>query len=183
MENSFEKWKAENPNGNLNDFYRTVGRVATNQSYKPNFQSDFDLSQKNITETSKPNYIGLAIGIVGFISYFLPWFKIPIFNLSVSGNEILQLSSFFRNQITASDISLLKYCFVIPASYGAILLGTIVKNFWTVSIGTVASLLSVGFITLKIYFDIPDLLPYMDVGLYLLILSSITSFINLFVIK
>lgn len=177
MSKSFEDWKKENPSGSLNDYYRSGNRPiiahTSETTYKPIEQIVQPETKQNL------NMLGIGIGIIGFVGYFLPWFKIPLFNISISGNDISQLTTIFKNHITATDVKLLKYAFVIPIGYAVILLGAVSRNFWLNAIGTLSSLLVVGFIVLKVYFDIPDLMPYMDIGLYLLILSCLLAIYNL----
>lgn len=177
MSKSFEDWKKENPSGSLNDYYRSGNRLISQAS-----ETTFKAIEQFVQSETKPtvNLLGIGIGAIGFIGYFLPWFKMPLLNISVSGSDISQLTTIFKNNITATDLKLLKYAFVIPISSAVILLGAVSKNFWLNAIGTLSSLLVIGFIVLKVYFDIPDLMPYMDIGLYLLILSCLLSVYNLF---
>lgn len=182
MEQNFEDWKKNNPNGTLNDYYKLGHRV--------NYQSvSADYTTQNPSTRvldQNPNYnliMGLTISLIGFIGYFLPWFKLPIFNISISGNDLMQLANLFKNHVTESSASLLRYTFVIPVTYGIIILGAISKSYMISVIGIISNLFVVGFFLGKIFVDIPDLTPYMNIGIYLIALSWLIMIYYLVVLK
>jgi len=181
MQTKFEDWKKSNPHGSLNEYFRSVQRTEI-----PAYDNDpVYVETKSVNnEINYRNFIiGISISLIGFIGYFLPWFTIPIFNISVSGNDITQLSNLFKNHLSTTNISFVKYSFCIPISYGVIFLGAISKSYITSVVGILASILTVGFLLFKILFDMQDLISFMNIGIYAIGISWCVSWYYLIVLK
>jgi hypothetical protein len=190
MEQNFEDWKKENPNGSINDYYKLGNRttfhnlnVVTNQNLKPELNNLQTQPTVNVNNFDSNLLIGILLSIIGFTGYFLPWFKLPIFNISISGNDLMQLSNFFENQRLKDDISLMKYTFIIPITYCIILLGTISKNYTLTALSAIINLLVIGFFFGKIFFTIPDLFPYLNIGIYMILFCWIVTIYYIIVLK
>lgn len=183
MEQSFEDWKKGNPNGSINDYYKSVGRKSYQVASNDNYTSPQPLKSVEIQNSNYNLLVGVSISLIGFIGYFLPWFKVPIFNITISGNDLVQLANIFKNQITTSNSSFLKYTYVIPLTYGLIILGTIAKSYFVSAIGIITNLFVIGFLLGKLFFDIPDLVPYINIGIYMIGLSWLLMIYYFIILK
>lgn len=192
---SFDEWKNDNPNGSLNNYYAIF---RTNHTM-PYTKVEAEIP---IVKYEEPNHISLIVGcvagVLGLIGYFTPWFSIPMLNISVSGNEVKQLVTLFSgytNMVQDSSIkgslpitqnmrlnTVLYAINSIPFVYILLLLGSIIKsNIITI----MASLLSLAITGYIVYFfiNIPQIISFTSVGIYLIGLSCVITIYNLFTLK
>lgn len=177
MEINFEDWRKENPNGSLNDFYSSARKnnnaivsypfVEKVIVYEP---ANIDSQQK--LKVQQSIVIGITASLLCGIGFFAPWFSIPIFNLSISGNEISQLANLMaKYSETEINISLINYIYIIPITSALLLVGNLVKSYALTSISGIINLFFVGFVIGFIINEIPNAVSLMSFGLYMIITS------------
>lgn len=185
---AFNEWKAKNPNGSLNEYYTWVRKngVAI-QSAKP-----IEVYHTKEERTyNNNNYFGLIVGVVacslGLVGFFTPWLSIPIFNITISGNEINQLANFIeqtnQDKIKVENVSYVKYIYVLPVNLFLLLLANLIKNGLLISIFTICLIVVTGLIISFIFKNIPEAVPMFSYGIYLIFFSLIINIYNLFNIK
>lgn len=163
-----EEWKKSNPGKSLNEFYSE--NRSSSKNAEPARAVRHDISTKNVYD----QVLGSIIAMLGIIGYFGTWIKIPILNISVSGQDFLLLKQIFTND---NSVDLLKYSFLIPASYILICFAAFVKSWFITFLTILMNLTMVGFILCLFVQKFNDIQSMISYGLYLLLLSQL---LNLF---
>jgi len=128
--------------------------------------------------------VGIIFSAIGIVGYFTPWFSLPILNISVSGNELSQITQFFSEENTDGEsIVYLKYAMAIPISYAIIIFGAMMKSYFLCILSGILNLVIVGFIIGDIFLRIPELQKMFSVGIYLNVFSCIGILYFLFTLK
>ncbi|WP_415060362.1 hypothetical protein [Flavobacterium sp.] len=185
---TYEEWKAKHPNSTLNEYYSWIRKngVAI-QITKP---QEIYIRKEEIG-INKNDYFALIVGVVacslGLIGFFTPWLSLPIFNITISGNEINQLASFVekvnQNKETIENVSYVKYIYVLPVNLVLLLLANLIKNAVLISIFTITLIAITGLAVNYIFKNIPEAVPMFSYGIYLIFFSLIVNIYNLFNIK
>lgn len=185
---TYEEWKAKYPNSTLNEYYswnRKNGvMLQTKTTEEPKILKEETISNNN-------NYFSLIVGVVacslGLIGFFTPWLSIPIFNITISGNEINQLARFVedynQNKGTIENVSYAKYIYVLPVNLVLLLLANLIRNSVFISIFTISLIAVTGLAINYIFKNIPEAFPMFSYGIYLIFFSTIINIYNLFNIK
>lgn len=185
---TFEEWKKEKPNGSLNDYYswvRTNGLTT--------YDNKFDVIIPRIENNdNKKEHQSIIIGsiacVVGLVGFFTPWFSFPIFNITISGNEINQLANFMDNYYEkkelVSKVTYIKYVYAIPINLTLLLITNFFRSNVLTSILTITLLVFTGMLFGYIINNVSDAaLNLVSYGLGLIALSCIVNFCNLFTLK
>ena len=146
---------------------------------------------KEETISNNNNYFSLIVGVVacslGLIGFFTPWLSIPIFNITISGNEINQLARFVedynQNKGTIENVSYAKYIYVLPVNLVLLLLANLIRNSVFISIFTISLIAVTGLAINYIFKNIPEAFPMFSYGIYLIFFSTIINIYNLFNVK
>ena len=185
---TYEEWKAKYPNSTLNDYYSWIRKngvmLQTKTTEEPKILKEETISNNN-------NYFSLIVGVVacslGLIGFFTPWLSIPIFNITISGNEINQLARFVedynQNKGTIENVSYAKYIYVLPVNLVLLLLANLIRNSVFISIFTISLIAITGLAINYIFKNIPEAFPMFSYGIYLIFFSTIINIYNLFNVK
>ncbi len=185
---TYEEWKAKYPNSTLNEYYSWIRKngvmLQTKTTEEPKILKEETISNNN-------NYFSLIVGVVacslGLIGFFTPWLSIPIFNITISGNEINQLARFVedynQNKGTIENVSYAKYIYVLPVNLVLLLLANLIRNSVFISIFTISLIAVTGLAINYIFKNIPEAFPMFSYGIYLIFFSTIINIYNLFNVK
>lgn len=185
---TYEEWKAKYPNSTLNEYYSWIRKngvmLQTKTTEEPKIL-------KEETKSNNNNYFSLIVGVVacslGLIGFFTPWLSIPIFNITISGNEINQLARFVedynQNKGTIENVSYAKYIYVLPVNLVLLLLANLIRNSVFISIFTISLIAVTGLAINYIFKNIPEAFPMFSYGIYLIFFSTIINIYNLFNVK
>ena len=185
---TYEEWKAKYPNSTLNDYYSWIRKNGVMSQTKTTEESKI-LKEETISNNN--NYFSLIVGVVacslGLIGFFTPWLSIPIFNITISGNEINQLARFVedynQNKGTIENVSYAKYIYVLPVNLVLLLLANLIRNSVFISIFTISLIAVTGLAINYIFKNIPEAFPMFSYGIYLIFFSTIINIYNLFNVK
>lgn len=184
----YEVWKAKYPNSTLNEYYSWIRKngvmLQTKTTEEPKILKEETISNNN-------NYFSLIVGVVacslGLIGFFTPWLSIPIFNITISGNQINQLARFVedynQNKGTIENVSYAKYIYILPVNLVLLLLANLIRNSVFISIFTISLIAITGLAINYIFKNIPEAFPMFSYGIYLIFFSTIINIYNLFNIK
>lgn len=185
---SYEEWKVKYPNNTINDYYSWIAKndIAI-QTTRP--QEIYIQEEQNVIDNN--NYFALIVGVIacslGLIGFFTPWISIPIFNITISGNEINQIASFMgkinQNKEVIENVSYAKYIYVLPVNLVLLLLANLIKNGVLISLFTVSLVAIIGLAVNYIFKNIPEAVPMFSYGIYLIFFSAIINIYNLINIK
>lgn len=185
---TYEEWKAKYPNSTLNEYYSWIRKngviVQTKTTEEPKILKEETISNNN-------NYFSLIVGVVacslGLIGFFTPWLSIPIFNITISGNEINQLARFvedyYQNKGTIENVSYAKYIYILPVNLVLLLLANLIRNSVFISIFTISLIAVTGLAINYIFKNVPEAFPMFSYGIYLIFFSTIINIYNLFNVK
>lgn len=185
---TYEEWKAKYPNSTLNEYYSWIRKngvmLQTKTTEEPKILKEETISNNN-------NYFSLIVGVVacslGLIGFFTPWLSIPIFNITISGNEINQLARFVedynQNKGTIENVSYAKYIYVLPVNLVLLLLANLIRNSVFISIFTISLIVVTGLAINYIFKNIPEAFSMFSYGIYLICFSTIINIYNLFNVK
>lgn len=173
---TFEDWKKNNPNNSLNDYYSWVKINGLSVD-----DNKFDVIVPRIENNdNKREYQSIIIGsiacVVGLVGFFTPWFSFPIFNITISGNEINQLANFMDNYYEkkelVSNVTYIKYVYAIPINLALLLITYFFRSSILTSILTIALLVFTGLLFGYIINNVSDTaLNLVSYGLGLIALS------------
>ncbi|CAM4002781.1 hypothetical protein FLAN108750_04615 [Flavobacterium antarcticum] len=185
---TYEEWRIKFPNSTLNEYYSWIGKNGlVSQITRP--QEIYIRKEDKVNYNN--DYFALIVGVIacslGLIGFFTPWLSIPIFNITISGNEINQLANFVekmnQNKEVIKDVSYAKYVYVLPVNLVLLLLANLVKNGMLISIFTISLIAVIGLAANFIFTNIPEAFPMFSYGIYLIFFSTIINIYNLFNIK
>ena len=187
--NTYENWKVTNPNGNLNEFYIHL-RNTNSLNYTP-INNINSITNQYYLKKETQNFISVIVGciacVLGLIGFFTPWFSLPIFKISISGNEMSQLSNllgnYIKNQNNIQNINLIKFTYIIPITYILIFLGSIIKSYFLTILVSIINLVSVGIIVGFLFYNIPQAFSIISYGIYITILTWFVILYNAFTLK
>lgn len=185
---TYEEWKAKYPNSTLNEYYSWIRKNGVMLQTKTTQETKI-IKEENISNNN--NYFALIVGVIacslGLVGFFTPWLSIPIFNITISGNEINQLAGFVedynQNKETIENVSYAKYIYVLPVNLVLLLLANLFRNSVFISIFTISLIAITGLAINYIFKNIPEAFPMFSYGIYLIFFSTIINIYNLFNVK
>ena len=178
---SFDDWKLKNPNGSLNEFYSQVKHPMP-RIENINLAISVEREQIEISnfESKKLMFVGI-ITLIGIVGYFSPWFTIPLFNISISGNDLRQLSTIVSKFAKVNQNSLiLKYSWAIPVSYILFFVGNLLKSYFLTFL---SGSISIGYflgIIILIHTSSFEIINFLSIGIYLLMINFLLILYYLF---
>lgn len=177
------EWQKQNPGKTLHDYYKTFPPVSIHIHDQV---SDLPLVAKNNSpsNTNKSIISGSIAGITGIGGYFLPWFKIPLLNIGVSGSDVSQLIHFVSDMDNSSlkVNEMLEYLYLLPVAFFSVVLASLSRNFILAAIPSLIAIIMDGFLLINLY-KIPHIVSFGGIGLYLLSFSFVGVFWHLFVLS
>lgn len=173
---TYNEWKLKNPSGSLNEYYsiHKIKPLNSNNTYVISNKAEETIDTRSF-ESNKLIFAGI-ISAIGIIGYFSPWFTIPLFNISISGNDLRQLSTIVLKFVKVNQNSMvLKYSWIIPCGYIIFFIGNLLKSFLITFLGALVSIAFFILVTITLYNSPIEIINFISIGFYLL-------FVNFFIL-
>ena len=178
---SFSEWKQKNPNGSLNEFYSQVKHpVQRIENMIPVISVEKEHKEISDLDSKKLMFAGI-ISVIGIVGHFSPWFTVPLFNISISGNDLRQLSTIVSKFAKVNQNSLiLKYSWAIPISYILFFVGNLLKSYLLTFLN---GIISIGYflgVIILIYTSSFEIMNFLSIGIYLILINFLLTLYYLF---